>query len=423
MVLLRKWRDRSAVLRRRRSRDCHIQKILTSKAFTLVIRRLGPHVNIVIFPERPTREIKESKVSIHRAAILVGVAFLSPLLAQAPVVNAARGVEQFAKKSATVQKRLVSELREVASAIGGDYHDAMRVVLAAADERKDVAGKVGKFKKPKKRAPKKAVDSWQMPTTLTYVYGRRLIEPEGRTKTQRLQLARRVAVELILLGLMPDADRLLAELERELDSDRAADQFAAFLESWRNGDESFYEALDRTAGTEDSVFFYDVMLGDFVAGFAKKSKDIKKGLNASHDALHEGFLCYRQYRAFREAVALSLVLPPDVPLPQHLKRYEEKLTGSYSLREQVLMTLALHGFDPMAVVKLVTENADPLSNPLWGNRHDPYPAWTRSFEAAIPGMVEDAGSTDAFLKMGIEKRQSDARKIRKIAGIVGFLPM
>lgn len=345
------------------------------------------------------------------------------MLAQSPVVAAARGVEQFAKKSATVQERLVSELREVASALGGDYHDAMRAVLKAGDEREDVAVKAGKLKKPRKRAPKRVGDCWEMPARLTYVYGRRSIEPEGRTKTQRSQLARRVDVELTLLGLMPDADRLLAELERELDSDRSADRFAAFLESWRNGDESFYEALDRTAGTEDSVFFYDVMLGDFVAGFAKQSKGVKKGLNAAHDALHDGFLCYRQYRAFREALALSLVLPPDVPLPQHLQRYEEKLSGSYSLRQQVLMMLALHDFDPMAVVKLVTENAEPLSNPLWANRHDPYPAWMRSFEAAIPDMVKEADSTDAFLQMSIEKRTSDARKIRKIPGLIGFLPM
>ena len=77
----------------------------------------------------------------------------------------------------------------------------------------------------------------------------------------------------------------------------------------------------------------------------------------------------------------------------------------------------------MAVVKLVTENAEPLSNPLWANRHDPYPAWMRSFEAAIPDMVKEADSTDAFLQMGIEKRTSDARKIRKIPGLIGFLPM
>ena len=36
------------------------------------------------------------------------------------------------------------------------------------------------------------------------------------------------------------------------------------LETWRNGSESFYHALDRTAGTEESVFFYDAMLGDFI---------------------------------------------------------------------------------------------------------------------------------------------------------------
>ncbi|MEO6597592.1 MAG: hypothetical protein ABIP94_22845, partial [Planctomycetota bacterium] len=67
-----------------------------------------------------------------------------------------------------------------------------------------------------------------------------------------------IDVEQALLGLMPGADRALANLLLRLDQDTTADEFAAFLHSWRNGDESFYEALDRTAGTKDSVFFYDV---------------------------------------------------------------------------------------------------------------------------------------------------------------------
>src|SRR6185503_21020214 len=98
----------------------------------------------------------------------------------------------------------------------------------------------------------------------------------------------------------------------------------AFLHAWRNGDESFYEALDRTAGTKDAVFFYDAMLSDFRTQFGSgdAGHTLGRGLQVAHDALHDAFLAYRQYRGFREAVAWSLVLPPGRALPKRLQRYE-----------------------------------------------------------------------------------------------------
>ena len=112
------------------------------------------------------------------------------------------------------------------------------------------------------------------------------------------------------------ADRALARLMYQLDTDTRADQFAAFLHAWRNGEESFYEALDRTAGTKDAVFFYDAMLGDFRQQFGGGGAPaMGRGLQQAHDDLHDAFLAYRQYRGFREAVAWSLVLPPGRALP------------------------------------------------------------------------------------------------------------
>tara|TARA_R110002096_G_scaffold57494_15_gene145709 strand:- start:670 stop:1779 length:1110 start_codon:yes stop_codon:yes gene_type:complete len=350
----------------------------------------------------------------------------SELVAQDLARDATRGADQFAKKSAAVQKRLVKELLETVAAVGGDSFDAIRAIVAAGHARKDGQVKAGKTKKPKKRAPKSDTGSWQMPATVAYIYGRRTIQESSGSASKKQALARRVAIELTLLGMMPQADRALAELERALDNDRGADQFAAFLEMWRNGDESFYEALDRTAGTADSVFFYDVMLGDFVAAFGKgkdqASRAVNKGLNESHDALHDAFLSYRQYRAFREALALSLVLPPDVPLPKRLQRYEDKASGTYSLREQVVMMLALADYQPMAVVEQVCETAPPLSAPLWAKQHDPYAAWAKLFQDAIPEMLKSATSTDEFLERVNAKRMSDARKLRKVGAMVGVGP-
>lgn len=363
---------------------------------------------------------------VWRMLCALAVLAATPLVAQGPAAAAAGTAAQFAKKSGSAQKRIAKSVVETAEAVGGASLDAIRAIVATGAARKS-EGKKGKVKtkKPKKRAPKANDTSWQLPATVRYTYGRRTIDELGGSASKKQALARRVAVELTLLGMLPETDRALAELERTLDSDRGADAFAAFLEMWRNGDESFYEALDRTAGTEDSVFFYDVMLGDFVAAFAKgkdaASREVKKGLDASHDALHDAFLSYRQYRAFREAIALSLVLPPDVPLPQRLQRYEQKSSGN-SLRDQVLMMLALHDYDAMAVAQKVRDTADAMQQPLWKQRYDPYPAWSKLFQESIPAMLKQASSTEEFLQQAVDQRMREARKLRKVAAMAGLSP-
>ena len=84
------------------------------------------------------------------------------------------------------------------------------------------------------------------------------------------------------------------------------------------------------------------------------------------------------------------------------------------------MMLALADYDPLAVVERVRYTAEPLSQPLWAKRHDPYPAWSKLFQAAVPEMLKHASSTDEFLKQALEKRLSDARKMRKVAALVGL---
>ena len=296
--------------------------------------------------------------------------------------------------------RLAAEVakRVLAAAKGGKTLEAaLEAELVSVDAR---AAKLAK--KSGKKAPKAAAAVEDgLPHDAHYVFGLGVIEFEdsGRGQAAGLRKARFTAA---LLGVMPQVDRALASLLRHLDADPSADRFAAFLESWRNGEESFYEALDRTAGTKDSVFFYDVMLGDFTTQFAKGTAlgnvaDPKKGLQAAHDALHDGFLAYRQYRAFREALAWSLVLPPDRPLPARLARYEQPVAGAYSLREQVVMVLAANDMDVAKVVEAQRAAAAKLSDPLWSKPYDPYPSWNELFQGAQARMIEAAGSTDAFL--------------------------
>jgi hypothetical protein len=130
---------------------------------------------------------------------------------------------------------------------------------------------------------------------------------------------------------VPDADKALGSLLFQLDADEGGAEFSLFLQGWRNEKESFYEALDRTAGTKDSLFYYDAMLHDFTDRFAKgsKGKALKQSLVTAQDALHDSFLALRQYRGFREAVAWTLVIPPSSPLPHRLQRYEAKAEGAY----------------------------------------------------------------------------------------------
>jgi hypothetical protein len=223
-----------------------------------------------------------------------------------------------------------------------------------------------------------------------------------------------------MLGCVPDADKALASLLFQLDADEGGAEFSLFLQGWRNEKESFYEALDRTAGTKDSLFYYDAMLHDFTDRFAKgsKGKALKQSLGTAQDALHDSFLALRQYRGFREAVAWTLVIPPSSPLPHRLQRYEAKAEGAYSLREQVLMVAECLDYDLHEIVALVLADAPRLSEPIWSKAYDPYPAWNASFMKLQPTMIQMARSTDGMLDRAKTRRAELADALRKIATTV-----
>jgi len=365
---------------------------------------------------------------------LAGIGLFAGLLpvcrAQQPLPAAEAGVAAFLEQSASAQRKRLKQMHAAADQFEHAHFEALRQTArdVRREKRANKKSKLGKTKESKKPAPK-APATWQLPALVTYRYGLASIEPVlrsgGRRELQREQV--RAPVELFLLGMLPDADLCVAELQARMDSDRSADAFMKFLEVWRNGDESFYEALDRTAGTKDSVFFYDVMLGDYVASFGKgkgeSARRIASGLQAAHDALHESFLHYRQYRAFREAVALSLVMPPDVPLPKRLRRYETAAEGLYSLRDQVQMVLAVNEHDPRRVAELVRETAPPLPDPLWSAGYNPYEGWGKVFQKAMPAMIQRSGDTTKFLKTvqaeWVERAQGVRVRAREVLGLAG----
>jgi hypothetical protein len=222
-------------------------------------------------------------------------------------------------------------------------------------------------------------------------------------------------VRAMLRGNPPDLDLCVAEILRELDTDRRADTFSVFLEGWRNGAESFYRALDRTAGTEDSVFFFDAMLGEYISKCVPKShpdfKKIRRSTDAAHDCLHATFLSYRQYRALRECVALAMVMPPDALLPGSLARYEKMAHKGYSVRDLFTLFLSVEGQDIRKVLDIVTSTAPPLPDYLWTAKYEPFTALHKAFDDRLPKMTAKKHS-DLVLK---EQRASRAKMGRDCA--------
>lgn len=368
-----------------------------------------------------------STSSLHPVPFALLVLLLPPAIAQEPDGKALW--LQATKLPAKQQQEAIEHLRA-----GQPTHPllaALTQTAAAADQPQHERGKPPAHKRPKK-AVEFPLEVDPLPRRVDYLFGLGTIvrragkdtpvqKPNGKSNGSKAN-GRPTTLDLTplhqaLLGAAPDADKALAVLLQRLDHDQGADAFAAFLQSWRNDDESFYEALDRTSGTKDSVFFFDVMLDDFRGTFGqgKGAAALGGGLQGAHDALHDAFLTYRQYRAFREAIAWSLVLPPDIALPTRLARYEQKVAGAYSLRQQVVMVAAALDHDLTKVVAAVQDGAPALPQPLWAGKHDPYPTWTARFAALQTTMIERDGSTDAFLQRAETERRELASALAKHA--------
>jgi hypothetical protein len=132
---------------------------------------------------------------------------------------------------------------------------------------------------------------------------------------------------------------------------------------------------------------------------------IRSSTDTAHDALHHAFLAYRQYRALREAWVLSLLLPPEVPLPAPLHRYEEREGSLYSVRD--LAHLVLHHFDGdvEAALDFLVDATPPMPADAWRSPYDPFTALFEAWNEFVPDLVAKHGSTDDALA---EHRQKAA---------------
>lgn len=282
-----------------------------------------------------------------------------------------------------------------------------------------------------------AEPSFAAPAEIAYQFGtRRLValEPEGAANKALLRALKAGALPqptdvstprrlaLLLHGVPPEQEIALALLEKRLDVHEGADRFAEFLEAWRNhgphGDESFYEALDRTAGTPEEVFFFDAMLGAFVGQFAAE-EGRRWSLPERHKRLQRAFLSYRQYRGMIEATAFALTLPVDVPFPERLARYDYGAVGagSLSFRHQIDVLAELHDGDVAAVATWVERllAAQPLPAELW-QPYDPLAAFSAEFLALMQTKVQEVGlSTDELFEQRGKRMRGLAERIREAA--------
>ncbi len=228
-----------------------------------------------------------------------------------------------------------------------------------------------------------------------------------------------VRLEALLEGTLPEAELAIAEIQRRLDIDPTADLYARFLETWRNwgpyGEESFYEALDRTAGTSEEVFFYDAMLGDFVSNFAPEVGK-RWALNKQHDRNQQAFLAYRQYRGLVEAVSFTLVTPPDVEFPARLARYDygSVAEGLFSLRHQIdLLVECAEGDVERVVADLKTFlEKHPMPADLWTG-YDPMTALRDEFRRVLDRRIVGTGrAADDLFRQQRDARTALAERIR-----------
>ncbi len=185
-------------------------------------------------------------------------------------------------------------------------------------------------------------------------------DPDAKTLAPADQLT------WVLSGHPPDAEAAISVMQRDLDIDRSRDKLSRFLEYWRNGKESFYQALDRTAGTTEAVFFYDAMLGEFVD---RVSPNLQKSrtLSEKHDRLHTAFLTLRNYRRFIEAVSLELV--STEPFPTHLKELDYSVVaGAVQVRDGMELVIAANDGDVVATFAEIKAlmAAHPMPDELWG---------------------------------------------------------
>ena len=342
-----------------------------------------------------------------------------------------------AKKKASDFEKVLHEVEELPEFRAGSDQEnpRLRSLRALVAEMKPT-GKPAKnrFKSQSLSGPKATGEEVHtiLPDQVAYRFGSRVLarlDEQNNDLKKRLKkgsvpsaddLSPASRLRWLAEGCLPEAELILASIQQRLDVQVAGDELALFLDAWRNygpnGDESFYEALDRTAGTPDEVFFYDAMLGAFCSKFAGK-RGIRWSLQRQHEYMQQAFLTYRQYRGLIEAVSFSLVLTPDLALPQRLSRYDYSSVpaGRLSLRHQIDLLVEARDNDAVSVINLVEAflKANPMPDPIW-EKYDPLTEFYLVLRGEVSRLVErEVLSTEELLEAQQKRRVEFAAQIRE----------
>ena len=256
-------------------------------------------------------------------------------------------------------------------------------------------------------------------------------DPKDRTLIKQFEKAEFLSADLlsaearlewVLNGALPETELLVAAVESRLDVLRDLDDVASFLETksaeGSGAHESLYEALDRTSGTGEELFVADAVQKEFTRRFGG-AKGRRWSREECQSKLHGSFLTYRQYRGFIEAVAWSLALPPDLPLPANLARYDYSAVSSpgYSARHEIDILLESRKGDCAAVIEDLAEiiRACPLPAVPWQS-YSLAAEFNRAFKARAYAIATQAGvHTDTMGERNRARRTAVSESLRKEA--------
>lgn len=379
------------------------------------------------------RAVRSWSQGLSVAGIALCVCLASP--AQEAAVQL--GTPTVGVEAPVTEAEFVAALRRFEKLPSRRQDDVLEAVVAAIDEiedpwlaqiralgTRDLPGEGDRPRRESTREVGRAADDpaagsgalagmLPFPASVHYRYGLRRVDPfeveprdaRGRrvSRSKAAELLRIARLESLCGGHAPDLDRALAALLARLDDRLGIDAEARFLERWRDGSESFYEALDRTAGRMEGVFHYDAMLDEWVRELVPKGHPdrtrLAGGVEASLHGFQSAFQAYRSYRSVREAVALSLLLDPRDELPGRLVRFQENAQGAdHSSRECVEVVLGAHDGDLLAAVDAFLAAAPELPADLWTGEHRAWEGINGAFDQALQRVIGAGTHTTAVVQ-------------------------
>lgn len=267
--------------------------------------------------------------------------------------------------------------------------------------------------------------SLPVPTRVTWRFGARRFEAVPACASRDAEAERVAALDALCRGEDLELGSAFAALLARMDVERGFDDVAGLLETWRNGEESMYEALDRTAGSGEAVFHYDVMIDDFVRHCVPADHPDRRNFIASRDAARGGFQraftawCGR--RSTLEMVALACLLGPDTPLPGRLARYEQVEPGSHSMRELVELIVIAHRGDVRAACDAIVAEFAPLTTAPWQADREGWRAVLAAYRRIEPQLLADGRSTFEQLAASRATRRELRAERARIATEVAVL--